>query len=229
MGNTCSRKCGWVTTFLLSSIGAKLVMALTGLGLSAFLIIHLIGNLNIFSGPEAINDYARNLHANGMLVWGGRGGLLAIFLLHVATAIRLTRLNRCARPVKYSFQATVQASTPSLTMVYTGLLLLAYIIFHIAHFTLRTTDPEIAALGEFDLYQAMVLSFGHVGYVVTYVIAIVVLCLHLSHGMTSVFQTLGLRTPKYAPFIKWIGPGFATIICLGFVSIPVSVMLGIIR
>src|SRR3954451_9144890 len=124
-----------------TSVGSKYVMALTGLGLIAFVLAHMAGNLLIFAGKAALNNYAHALESNPGLLWSARLGLLAIFLIHVVLGIRLTRQNMDARPVDYVYPDTVQASFASRHMLFTGLLILAFVLYHLLHFTFGVTDP----------------------------------------------------------------------------------------
>jgi len=219
---------GWLSRTFKSSLGSKFVMALTGLALSGFLIVHLSGNLLVFAGPEAINTYAKNLHANGLLVWGGRSVILVAFLLHVVTALRLARANRAARPVAYKFRATVQATLASRTMVQTGLLIFAFVLYHLAHFTWKLTHPEYLQLDPYDLYTMITTSFKNPILTGLYLFALVMLAMHVRHGISSLFQSLGLNHEKYNKAFRLAGPLYAVVIVGGFMSIPLAVMFGII-
>ena len=219
----------WLKQFTSSSLGGKAIVALTGLGMVGFILAHLSGNLLIFGGPEAINHYAENLHKLGGIVWAVRIGLVLMTLLHVVFAIKLNLANKKARPVAYAKKSYTKASFASRSMVLTGLLVLSYIVFHLAHFTFRVTSPAIAALGEFDVYQMIVLAFKDPVVALAYVVSMVLLGLHLSHGISSLFQTLGFNHPKYNPLIRRIGPVLGALLAAGYISIPVSVLLGIVK
>jgi len=211
--------------FLKSSIGRKIIVALTGLALVLFLAGHLSGNLLIFAGEEAFNDYAEFLHTflHGMGVWIARIGLLACFVIHILFTILLVKENKAARP-KYAHEATVQASGSSRIMIWSGLTILAFVIFHVLHFTVRT-DSELAALGETSPWKMVILGFQNPLVVIFYLIAMTLLCSHLSHGVSSIFQTLGLRSKKTAGPIKFIAKAYAIVIYLGFISIPLAIFL----
>lgn len=220
-----------------SSIGRKFIMAVTGILLFGFVVVHMLGNLQIFLGPDAINSYAHKLEELGPLLWMARFGLLAVFVAHIGCSISLARDNAAARPIAYHFPNTVQASYASLTMLYTGLLILAFVVYHLLHFTFRWvhySGPLMTRLGHSgievrDVYSMVVLGF-QVWYIsLAYMIAQVILGAHLSHGMTSVFQTLGLNSPKYWPVIAWIGPVAAGVIVLGNVSMPAAVLAGFVQ
>jgi succinate dehydrogenase / fumarate reductase cytochrome b subunit len=214
---------------LKSSVGNKVLMAVSGLGLVGFIVAHLSGNLLVFAGPEAMNSYAKGLRAFPSLLWGARFGLLACAVIHVVTAIRLTRQNRAARPEGYRRPGRVQTTLGSRTMVLTGLLLLAYAIYHLAHFTWGLTDPDIAAAhANVDAYSMVVIGFQKPLVVVTYVIANALLGLHLSHGIASMFQTVGLTNATYQPILEKLGVALAILLTLGFLSIPIAAFAGLL-
>ncbi len=223
-----------------SSIGKKLVVAITGLAMVLFLAGHLSGNILIYAGPEAFNQYADFLHnaGHGALIWVARIGLLVVVTLHVWGTILLTRENKKARAQEYEFQNTIQASKSSRIMIWSGLTILAFIIFHILHFTVRLTyndadfvdplDPE-----RFDAYTMVIRGFEasipNFFVVAFYLIAMTLLCSHLAHGVGSIFQTLGLRSKKAAGLIHKISVGYALIIYIGFISIPIAIFLGFVK
>ena len=210
-------------SFAKSSIGRKIIVALTGLALVLFLAGHLSGNLLIFAGEEAFNEYAEFLHTflHGMGVWIARIGLLVCFVVHIVFTILLVKENKAARP-KYAHEATVQAPGSSRIMIWSGLTILAFVIFHILHFTVRT-DSELAALGETSPWKMVIEGFQNPLVVIFYLIAMTLLCSHLSHGVASIFQTLGLRSKKTAGPIKFIAKAYAIVIYLGFISIPLAI------
>lgn len=219
-----------------SSIGKKLIVALTGLVLVLFLAGHLTGNLLVFVGPEAFNDYAELLHhaLHGAGVWIARIGLLTCVTLHIVATIQLTRENKAAR-TPYAYDATIQASKSSRIMIWSGLTILAFVVYHLLHFTVRagnTYDSYVDAahlaktgLTRHDAWKMVIDGFS-VWYVVAfYVIAMTLLCSHLSHGVASMFQTLGLRSKKSRPVIAAIAKGYSLLIWLGFISIPIAILV----
>jgi succinate dehydrogenase / fumarate reductase, cytochrome b subunit len=233
---------------LRSSLGAKYVMALTGVGLIGFVVAHMLGNLVIFVGPDALNSYAQSLKDHPALLWTARTGLLAIFLVHLGLGIRLALQNRQARGVGYVYEDTVQASWASRNMLLTGLVLLAFIIFHLAHFTFGLittyTDPNSGERVSYldlrevpkdparhgseegdrhDVYAMVVAGFRVPWVAITYVIAQVFLWLHLWHGASSWFQSLGINHPAYNPLIRAVGPVLATAVLVGNCSIVLAV------
>ncbi|MEN8714966.1 MAG: succinate dehydrogenase cytochrome b subunit [Verrucomicrobiales bacterium] len=222
--------------FWRSSIGKKLIVAVTGIILVGFLLAHMAGNLLIFQGRESINDYAYFLHhfLHGVGIWLFRVVLLGAFVLHIATTIALVRQNRAARAEKYACEATVRASLSSKIMVWSGLVVLGFVIFHIFHFTIRI-DPELAAMKDpmdpsrHDVYGMVIAGFQNPLVVLFYIIAVTLLCSHLRHGIASLCQTLGLRSEKTRAAIQYAGIGIAIILWLGFLSIPTLVNLGAIE
>jgi len=220
-----------------SSIGRKFIVAITGLALVLFLAGHLSGNLLIFAGREAFNDYAQFLHEvlHGTGVWIARIGLLVCLVLHVWFTILLTRENKAAKP-RYEHENTVQASKSSRMMIWSGLTILAFIVYHILHFTVKAGSDyaslidaaHLAETGEtrHDAWQMVIEGFGHFYNVIFYLIAMTLLCSHLSHGVASIFQTLGLRSKKTAGPINVLSKVYAIVIYLGFISIPIAVFFG---
>ena len=218
---------------LTSSIGMKIVMAVTGAGLVLFLIGHLLGNLEIFAGQEALNAYAKRLRFLPPLLWVIRIGLATCVVLHIAAAVRLSVLNRAARPVGYARKQNVTTGWGAGTMLLTGILLFFFVGYHLMHFTFQTTNPEYRqmddALGRHDVYRMVGNAFRRAPVAAVYVVAMLFLGLHVSHGVASVFQSLGMTHPRYSKTWHRLGPVFAAIVVVGFVSIPLSVLLGLIK
>jgi succinate dehydrogenase / fumarate reductase cytochrome b subunit len=225
-----------------TSVGSKFIMALTGLGLIGFVFAHMAGNLLIFSGKDALNGYAKALEDKPLFLWTARSGLLAIFVVHLVLGIRLTRQNVVARGQRYVCENTVQASGASRHMLLTGLVILAFVIYHLLHFTFGVTDPEHfkrntaavpqyqpgdpAAAPEYDVAAMVVGGFSQPIVSLAYVVAQVFLALHLWHGGSSWFQSLGLNHPTSNPVLRAIGPVLAVIIGAGNCSIPLAILLG---
>jgi succinate dehydrogenase / fumarate reductase cytochrome b subunit len=215
--------------FLKSSIGAKTVMAITGIMLVGFVIAHLSGNLLIFSGdPETINSYAVWLRSLGAGLWFLRIGLILAVILHIASAIRLSMLNKAARPVAYQMTRPEVSSYASRTMAWSGVIVLAFIVYHLLHFTWGQVQPESYAWSgnEANVYAMVVAGFQVPAIAISYVVAIALLGMHLSHGLTSMFQSLGMNHPKYNDLIRKIGPVTATLYVLANISIPLSILMG---
>lgn len=223
-----------VLSFWNSSIGKKILVALTGIALLLFLPGHLIGNLLVFAGPDALNEYGVWLHelGHGAGIWAARVGLLTVFAVHIILTVQLTAANKAARP-EYSFPGTIQASRSSRLMIWSGLTVLAFVIFHLLHFTVRVTHdfsgPAYKTIlhGEevFNIRKMVIDGFSVPLVSIFYIIAISLLCSHLSHGFASVFQTLGLRSSKTRDLITKIGWAYAIIIWVGFLSIPISIWI----
>lgn len=209
-----------------SAVGSKVIMAITGLGLGLFIVGHLAGNLLAFVGHDAFNHYAEALKGNAPLLWGTRLALLIGFPLHIFTAIRAARINAAARPVGYAYAPKTPASSASKTMIISGLLVLAYFLFHIAHFTLRVTGPQPEGS---DPYAMLVMGFQQPIIAAAYIGAMVLLALHISHGIYSLFQHLGAWGKKWTPFLKTLSLVAGYGICAAFAAIPLSVLLGLIK
>lgn len=208
-------------------------MAVTGFFLFGFVVVHMLGNLQIFFGPEALNAYAKKLQEMTELLWPARLFLLANLILHVWTAVRLTAENRGARPTPYAYKDTVQASYASRTMMMSGLIVLAFTIYHLLHFTFGIAHPQYFhatdAQGRHDVYAMVVSSFGQPLIAVVYILAMIPLCLHLSHGLQSLFQTLGFNHPKYSVLLTRVSAGAGILIFIGNSSIPAAVLLELIK
>ena len=227
----------WLVRFLGSSIGRKALVALTGLALLGFVVGHLLGNLQVFLGPEALNAYAAGLQSLGGLLWVARGGLLVVLLVHVGLTLKLARENKAARPVAYAHPVGKVAANPATRMmVLTGLTILLFVAYHLAHFTLGTVHPEhrelahntLDALGHPDVYGMVIAGFQHWPTTAIYTLAMVVLSLHVSHGASSMLQTLGLRKPGNASCIDKVGPALAIILLIGNLSMPLSILAGLV-
>jgi succinate dehydrogenase / fumarate reductase cytochrome b subunit len=216
-----------------SSIGKKYVMAVTGLALWLFVIVHLAGNLQIFIGPDGINGYAATLKSNPLLLWGARLGLLAVAVLHVVAAIQLALINRRARPVDYAENKVIASTFAQRTIVVSGLILLAFILFHLAHFTIGLVDPSYLDLKDpllrHDVYRMMITGFSIWWVSAIYVVSMALLALHLSHGISSLFQSLGLRSRKTNRFLELFARAVALILFIGNCAIPLAVLAGWVK
>ena len=220
-------------SFYQSSIGKKWIVALTGVVLVAFVIGHLIGNLQIFLGQEMLNVYAERLQSLGDLLWVIRGFMILMIVLHLATTIQLAVENAQARPQKYAVKTSVAATLGSRTMVMTGSIVVSFIVYHLLHFTAMTVHPEWRALhdaaGRHDVYSMIILGFNEPLPTFFYMVGVGLLCLHLSHGIQSFLQTLGGRTRNFAEGISAASPVIAALIFLGYASIPVASLLHILK
>lgn len=227
----------WVKPFLTTTVGMKVTTAITGTALTLFVIAHLIGNLKIYDGRESLNAYAAFLKSLGPWLWVARIGLLGAFTLHLVFALLLKIKSKAARPVAYAHPKTIQASFASRTMPWTGLVILAFVLFHLAHYTFgafgtikaknETTKTlvDVSYLeilddkGRHDVYSMALAGFQNDAVCVLYVIAQLMLMIHLSHGIASVFQTLGLNTPRIQPALKRLAWGIAIVLALANISI----------
>lgn len=220
------------TTFK-SSIGAKMLMAVTGILLALFVVGHMLGNLQVFLGPDQLNHYAETLQNLGPLLWVIRIGLLVILMAHIGAAIKVVRMAKAARPIAYQRRKDIVTSFAARTMLVSGILLLLFIVFHILHFTVGVIDPAgvydtHTAEGLHDVYAMVIGGFQHLPTTALYIVAMLILCVHLSHGISSLMQTLGLRQDSNARIVDRTGPAFAAIIFVGNVSIPLAVYIGLI-
>jgi len=221
-----------------SSIGRKLLMAATGLVLFGFVTGHLLGNLQVFFAPEYINVYAHKLEALGPILWLIRAFLLACAVIHVWLAIQLTLENRAARPDKYGVDFTNRATLASRVMARTGFIVLAFILFHLAHYTVRAGHPEWSehsyTLADGitrvrDVHTMMVQGFTNVWVSGFYILAVGVLSYHLAHGIGSLVQTLGLKNETWTGGLQ----RFVTLYCWAYfllnAAIPLSVLGGFVK
>lgn len=222
--------------FLQTSVGKKSIVAITGALLLGFVVAHMLGNLQIFLGPDRINSYAKTLQDLGALLWVARIGLLVAFVVHIAMAIKLTLENKAARPVPYAVNKVHHATLASRIMPYTGTVILAFVIYHLLHFTLASFNPEYKTLldeqGRHDVYKMVIAGFSNPLSSIFYILAQACLALpigHLSHGIFSIFQTLGVNHPNIDARIKFASVAVSLVIFLGNSSIPVAVLAGIIK
>lgn len=204
-------------------------MAITGLGLVGFLIAHLSGNLLMFKGPQAINTYAKTLRDYIEILWLLRLGLIFFFILHVYAAIRLTLLNRKSRVHQYKVKNYKKSTLVSRTMMLTGLTVLFFVFYHLAHFTWRWTHPEFQNLGHYDVYTMVLISFKSPLLSLFYILSVSLLMAHLVHGLQSFWRTLGLRHKKYNQILDRSSVLLGVVLALSFISIPVCVFFGIIQ
>ena len=223
---------GSLMKFFLSAVGSKVVMAATGLGLFLFVVGHLAGNLLAYVGRDVFNAYAIGLKGNAILLWGTRTALLIGFPLHIITAIRTVQMNRAARPVPYAHENKSPARMAAKTMMLSGLVVVAYFLYHLAHFTWHITGPQpVNELpgGHYDAYSMLVMGFQQPLIALLYVVAQVLLAAHLSHGIYSISQHLGFWGAKWTPFLKNSALVIGYGLCAAFASIPLAVLLGIIK
>jgi succinate dehydrogenase / fumarate reductase cytochrome b subunit len=231
----------FIRNLFCSSVGKKYLMAGSGAVLFLFVVGHLAGNLQIFLGPEAINRYGDFLQSNVELLWPVRLVLLAIIGVHIWSAAKLTRENRAARPAAYEQWEPTAASYASRTMMVSGLIVGVFILYHLLHYTamvraVNLTGKDFDARPEFfdakgrhDVYHMMVTGFGQPVVSLFYVVGVGLLCLHLSHGISAMFQSLGWKKRSYGACLDRGAKWAAALIFLGYSSIPISIMLRLIQ
>ncbi|MEZ4403853.1 MAG: succinate dehydrogenase cytochrome b subunit [Kofleriaceae bacterium] len=223
----------WFVSYVRSSVGAKQVMAVTGLGMVLFALIHMLGHLGMFSGRDAYNGYAHTLQGLGALKWIARGGLVAILVIHLVTGLSLARANAAARPQKYVVQKLARTSIYARTMALTGLVVLAFIVYHLMHFTLGWIQPDyfhhLDAKGRYDAYSMFVMGFKSTPILISYLVAVSLLCMHLAHGAGSWLQSLGLNHPKYEALTSKAGPVIALVLIIGYLAPPLGVAFNLIK
>jgi succinate dehydrogenase / fumarate reductase cytochrome b subunit len=218
-----------------SSLGRKYLMAVTGLLMFLFVLAHLAGNLQIFLGPEAINRYGHFLQSNPELIWPARLVLLVTLVLHVWAAIQLSIENKAARPIAYAQWKPAGSTYASRTMLMSGLIVFVFIIYHLLHFTVQAKYVNLTGedfgkltdhLQRHDIYTMMVIGFRNVWVSGFYILGVGLLCLHLSHGVSSMFQSLGWKNQAYGPALDKCARMLAVAIFVGYILIPVSILLG---
>ena len=209
--------------FYRTTIGKKVVMAITGLALFGFLIGHMAGNLQFFLGREVLNAYAATLHHNVGLLWGARIGLLIAVGLHIVAAVQLAALQKAARPVSYQKKTSVSSTYASRTMYWSGPIIGFFVVYHLLHLTTGAVHPDYEYL---NAYDNVVIGFSNPIVTLFYVIAMTMAGTHLYHGIWSMFQSMGIAHPRYAPKLQAFARVFSVVLILGFLSVPVAVLLG---
>ena len=253
-----------------SSLGRKYLMALTGAGLFGFVVMHMLGNLTIFAGPAAINEYAAKLHSLGPLLWVARIGLLVMAAIHIWAAVKLSSENKKARQVRYEGAVEpvdahrknqIVSRYASRTMIYSGLIIAAFAFYHLAHYTWKV--PQINGVDEdfetfyvhekdaennqvafetplpegkgeegknaVDVYRMVKTGFGVWWVSVFYVVAVGLLCVHLSHGLSAMFQSLGFKTKSTEKLINRFACTASWLLFIGYVSVPLAVLFGLFK
>jgi succinate dehydrogenase / fumarate reductase, cytochrome b subunit len=213
-------------TFYGTTIGKKVAMAVSGLVVVGWLVLHMLGNITIFAGREAVNKYAAILADNPPLLWGQRVVTLVAIAVHIHAAFSLVTRNAGARPVAYKQRKDLATNYAALTMRYGGFTLLAYILYHLAHLTLGVSgNPFVKG----DVYNNLVLGFQNPAVAGFYVLAQCALAMHLFHGIWSLTQTLGMEHPKYNALRKQAAAGLTAVIVGGFLAIPIAVQAGVLQ
>ncbi|MGL4463630.1 MAG: succinate dehydrogenase cytochrome b subunit [Planctomycetia bacterium] len=218
-----------------STIGAKSITGVTGFLLVGFVVFHMLGNLQVFLGRDALNSYAEKLHHLGPLLWVARIGLLGVFALHLYTALTLNARSVGARPEPYVSKRYRQASMASRSMVLSGMFLFGFLALHLAHFTFKWIDGRYATMIEtvnghdrMDVYGMVISGFSDPIMVGLYVVGQLFLGLHLYHGASSMFQTLGLRNAAWKGVVDNVGPTVAAVVVVGNITMPAAVLFGLL-
>lgn len=228
----------WLARFYNSTIGMKVVMALTGIILYGFVVVHMVGNLQAYLGPEEFNAYSALLHRFTEVLWGARAVLLTSVLLHIFSFVRLRAISAKARPIAYQRQSFSAATVASRFMMLSGGVLLVFIVFHLLHLTAGVVHPDFkmqtgleggghAPLAYHNLTTGMAMWGG--GAAIFYVVAQLCLGLHLHHGAVSLFRTLGLQGERQSALVRNLARGLTAVVIVGFISIPIAVLIGIIK
>jgi succinate dehydrogenase / fumarate reductase cytochrome b subunit len=204
-------------------IGKKAVMAVTGVILFGFVFVHMAGNLQFFLGASHIDGYSHMLHAIPELLWLARAVLIVSVLLHVTAAVQLKAMTGAARPVRYHVHARLAGSYATATMLLGGLVLLAFVIFHLLHMTTGTVHPHFV---DGAVHDNLVAGLSVAPVAIGYLVAMLALGLHLYHGVWSLTQSLGFNHPTHTPRIKAAAHAFAIVVALGFAALPIAILAG---
>jgi len=212
--------------FYQESLGKKVVMAASGVVLFGYLVGHLLGNLQVYLGAEKMDGYAAFLHSMPALLWGVRVLLVVSVVAHIVSSIQLAQLKNTARPVSYVKKESIASSYESRTMMWSGPIIALFIVFHILDLT--TGAAGASQFRELRAYENLVYSFRRIPVAAFYIVAMVLLCMHLHHGLWSMFQSMGISHPRYTPIIRRAAAWVAILMAIGFISIPVSVLTGLV-
>jgi succinate dehydrogenase / fumarate reductase cytochrome b subunit len=208
-----------------ATIGKKTVMAVTGVILFGFVLLHMAGNLQVFLGREEFDAYSRLLRTEPALLWLARLILLTSVILHIVAAVQLSALNQKSRPIGYQKKESIASSYASRTMMWSGPILAAFIVYHLLHFTVGVVHPNFQ---EGRVYDNVIAGFSVIPVSIAYIVAMILLGMHLNHGVWSMFQSLGVSNPRYSAALKRFANIVSILIVLGFISIPIAVMAGVL-
>jgi len=221
--------------FFRSPMGKKAVMAVTGIMLFGFVFTHMLGNLKLYMGPEALDAYAEGLRhlgkpifAENQVLWLMRSGLIAAVVLHILSAYQVTQLSRRARPEAYAKQRLQKATYASRTMRWGGVIILLFIVYHLLQLTFGFAHSDYPEFDRHQVYHNVVAAFSNPWVVAFYILAQVALGLHLRHGMWSLFQSLGVSGGKFDVFRQYFATGFALVVSLVNISFPIAVVSGLV-
>ena len=229
--NTTAANLSFIKLAYDTQVSRKAIVAVTGVLLFGFVLVHMIGNLQIFlpPGPDgtyAIDHYGELLHSKPALLWGARIVLLACVFLHILASIQLALESKAARPVSYRKKDNSHSSYASRTMIWSGPIVGFFVAYHLLHFTTGTVHPAFRFL---SVHHNLVAGFHQPLASIFYILANILLAIHLSHGLWSLFQSLGINHPRYNPWLKNFARLFSIVIAIGNVSIPAAILAGIIQ
>lgn len=221
--------------FLTSTVGRKVLMAVTGMMLVGFISVHLLGNLSVFAGSEAINIYAEKLHSLGPIVWIFRLAMLGLFVVHITFGIQLTMENSSASPEAYSIKKRLKTTIAAESMIYTGLIILAFLLYHLLHFTVQVVHTDAVSAvqtlvnGRPDVFTMVGKSFNSVFVSAAYIIAMIALAFHLFHGIQSFVQTFGLSNGPSQDKVACVGKLIAIFFGVVYIAIPLAFLFHIVK
>ena len=225
---------GYLCRFTRSNIGLKVLMAITGVVMIGYLIGHVSGNMLIFAGPDAINNYSKFLHNSKGLLWGTRVLLLASVLVHIWATLRFLKLRSDARPVAYASKGAHGTTWAARTMYWSGPVIALFIVYHILHLTTGTLHPTYSKNVDaehhvVDVYANLVEGFQRPLASGIYIVAMLAIAFHLSHGVWSMLQTIGVNRPNWEPALRCVAVLAGVLITAGFIAVPVAVLLGLVN
>jgi succinate dehydrogenase / fumarate reductase cytochrome b subunit len=218
--------------FFKTSVGAKLLMAISGAVLLLFVLVHMLGNLQVYLGREAYNAYAAFLQGQVEILWLARSVLLLCVCAHLWAGWRLAWLSQQARPIPYQQKIYTRASYASRSMVLSSLVVLGFILYHLAHFTLGISNAHyhlVDSAGQHDVYSMLILEFQQPVIALTYALSMFFLALHIRHGAYSIFQTLSIAQTTQQSFYMNLGSAYAAVILVGNLSFPLVVQMGLLK
>ncbi|MCZ2152620.1 MAG: succinate dehydrogenase cytochrome b subunit [Bryobacterales bacterium] len=215
--------------FYSTTLGKKYVMAITGFILVGFVLGHMVGNLQVFLGEEVFNRYAALLHSSAELLWTARLVLIVAVLMHIVSAIQLALIEKRARPNRYVKWKSTTSTYASRTMYWSGPIIAVFVVYHLQHLTTGRLHPTQPFPGYHEAYQNVVVGFQVVPVSIFYIFAMGLLCLHLYHGIWSMFQTLGIAHPRYTPLLRNLAIVLSFALLLGFSAVPLAVMAGVVH
>jgi succinate dehydrogenase / fumarate reductase, cytochrome b subunit len=212
-------------SFIRSTVGKKVLMSASGAVLVGYVLVHMLANLQIFLGADAINEYAASLRRVPILLWGVRAIMVVAFGVHIVTALQLTALKASARPHKYKVWTPIRSTLASRSMIYTGVLLMVFVLLHLMNLTWGNVHPDFVPG---DVFHNAVVLFRNLGASGFYLMAMIMLAAHLSHGAWSMWQSVGLNGPRYTGTFRWVARVLTTVVAVGNIAIVVALLTGVV-